>query len=58
MMVCERLGKSEEEVAHWKLSDIVRWVAYFKLKSEAEARAIDNARRGNRAGAPTNVTIE
>jgi hypothetical protein len=46
MLVCEKLGKSEEEVSHWKLSDIVRWAGYFHLKAETEARMIANARRG------------
>jgi len=45
MMVCHELGKSEQDVASWHLSDVFRWVAYFRLKAKAEKKAIENARR-------------
>jgi hypothetical protein len=45
MMVAHELGKSEEELSHWKLNDLIRWIAYFKLKDKFESEAIKSARR-------------
>jgi hypothetical protein len=45
MLICYELGKTEEEVKEWKLSDIYRWVAFFRLKGAAEARAYEQARK-------------
>lgn len=52
MLVCYELGKTEEEVSKWHIEDVMRWVAFFKLKNEAEAKALKEqqaaaARRGN-----------
>lgn len=56
MMVCYELGKTEEEVGQWKIEDVVRWIAFFKLKNEAEAKAIEEAKRRANMRGSGNVT--
>lgn len=54
MLVCFELKKTEAEVKDWTIEDIIRWVAFLRLKNEAEAKAIEKAReRGNKAGKQT-----
>lgn len=45
MLVCYELGKTEAEVGEWHIEDIMRWIAFFKLKNEAEAKAMEKARQ-------------
>lgn len=60
MMVCFELGKTEEEVRSWALGDLVRWLAFFRLKNKAEKAAYDRAMRNKGSGGSSNskVTIE
>lgn len=63
MLVCYELGKTEEEVRQWTLVDLYRWVAFFRLKNEAEKKAYEDARRnagrgGNSSMGGSNVIIE
>lgn len=46
MMVCYELGKTEEEVSSWQISDLVRWMAFFRLKHKAEKKAMEQAKKG------------
>lgn len=50
MMVCYELGKTEQEISSWTLADIYRWIAFFRLKSKAEAKAVRNARKNTGTG--------
>ena len=34
MTIALELGKSEEDIATWKLSEVVRWMAFFRVRSE------------------------
>lgn len=54
MLVCFELKKTEAEVKDWTIEDIIRWVAFLRLKNEAEAKAIEEAKR--RAGQGGNKT--
>ena len=53
MMVCFELGKSEAELQAegWTIEDIMRWIAFLRLKNKAEAKAIERAQQeANRGG--------
>lgn len=56
MMVCYELGKTEEEVGTWGIEDLVRWVAFFRLKRKAEMKAIENAKNRSAHNSNSNVT--
>jgi len=43
MSVAHRLGKAEDEIKHWPLERLVRWMAYFKIVREEEEKAIKRA---------------
>lgn len=45
MLVCFELGKTEQEVSGWALKDLYRWLAFLQLKNEAEAKAIEKAKK-------------
>jgi hypothetical protein len=45
MMVCYELGKTEEEVKAWTIDDLIRWMAFFKLKHKAEKKAMEQAKK-------------
>lgn len=48
MMICYQLKKTEEEVVTWTLEDLIRWMAFFRLKNKAEEKAIERARKGQK----------
>jgi len=57
MLVCYELGKTVEEVAQWRLEDLYKWVAFFRLKNKAESKAYEEARRkASRSGGGAKVT--
>ena len=47
MMICYKLKKTEAEVAEWDLNTLYRWIAFFNLKTEAEKKAFEEAKRRN-----------
>jgi hypothetical protein len=57
MMVCYELGKTEAEVGQWHLEDVIRWVAFIRLKNKAEVEAMRKAQEeAKRRGARPNST--
>ncbi|WP_324008962.1 hypothetical protein [Parvimonas sp. D9] len=52
MMVAYELGKDEYEIAQWKYDDLVRWLAFFRIKSAAEERAFERAKNQNKGNMP------
>lgn len=46
MRIAWELGKDLTEVSEWALSDLVEWEAFFRIKNEAERRAIARASKG------------
>lgn len=58
MMVAVELKKSEEEIRHWPLHDIIRWHAFFRIKAREEKAAYERAKRGITTSGRSNVTVE
>ena len=58
MLVCFELKKTEAELKTWTIEDVLRWVAFIRLKNEAESKAIEEARKrqGNSGGNSTKTT--
>jgi hypothetical protein len=48
MTVALELGKDEDEIGHWQLSKLLRWMAFFRIRDEEQAKAIEKARRRNK----------
>jgi hypothetical protein len=51
MAVAENLGKFAHEVEELTPDELADWLAYFKLKREAEKKAQDEARAKAKANA-------